>query len=242
MTIAELRGKISGTGINLSERMEDLLTSDVFSACRYVKPNILLIPFLRLAKDLNGRLLGDLLNEEIKGTQYRFWPNLRLSQPDLLICLEFVSGHFFIVLVESKYYSSKEQSAVEEEQLEVAEAPFDQLAREYIDLLSAHEFFHITESKIIGRALVYVTAHRLFPKDCLKESFAEILKLTQGTETIELFWTNWFELHPLLSQIKHASEQEDYVLEDLRLLLERKHLIYYRGIKLAHKIYEGGTK
>ncbi|GAI56473.1 unnamed protein product, partial [marine sediment metagenome] len=30
MTVAEIRGKISETGSNLSERMEDLLTSDVF--------------------------------------------------------------------------------------------------------------------------------------------------------------------------------------------------------------------
>ena len=30
MTVAEIHGKISETGVNLSERMEDLLTSDIF--------------------------------------------------------------------------------------------------------------------------------------------------------------------------------------------------------------------
>ena len=38
MTIAELHGKISRSGENLHDQMEDLLTSDVFSACKYVRP------------------------------------------------------------------------------------------------------------------------------------------------------------------------------------------------------------
>ena len=36
MTIAEIHGKISETGTNLSERMEDLLTSDIFGGMRYL--------------------------------------------------------------------------------------------------------------------------------------------------------------------------------------------------------------
>lgn len=35
MTIAEIRGKISEIGVNLSERMEYLLTSDTFGCMRY---------------------------------------------------------------------------------------------------------------------------------------------------------------------------------------------------------------
>ena len=54
MTIAELHRKISRTGANLHDQMEDLLTSDVFSACKYVRPAMLLLPFLRTAVDLNG--------------------------------------------------------------------------------------------------------------------------------------------------------------------------------------------
>ena len=43
MTIAEIHGKISRVGTNLHEKMEDLLTSDVFTACKYVKPETLLL-------------------------------------------------------------------------------------------------------------------------------------------------------------------------------------------------------
>lgn len=232
MTIAEVRGKISQTGQNLSERMENLLTSDVFSACRYVRPNILLIPFLQQAKDINGQALGSFLNEEVKGIQYLFWHRLHLSEPDVLIAIEFVSGHFFLVLIEAKYFSSKTGSVLGEEELEVAEAPVDQLAREYRDLSMAHKAFHIPGSKVVNRALVYVTAHRSFPKDCINESLVEIVRFNPRAETIRIFWTSWFELHPLISQTRDIGELERLVLDDLRLLLERKHLLHFKGFTL----------
>ena len=241
MTIAEIHGKISHTGQNLSERMEDLLTSDVFSACRYVKPEILLIPFLRQAKGLNGEILNSLLNEQIKGTKYLFWPRLHLSEPDVLIAIEFASGRFFLILIEAKYLSSKSSSALSEEELEVAETPVDQLAREYSDLLVAHESFHIPKSKVVGRALVYVTAHRCIPKGSLQESLTEIKRFTSIAESVNLFWTNWFELHPIASEAKNAGGLKNVILDDLRLLLERKGLVHFRGFSLdiIGKILEG---
>jgi hypothetical protein len=232
MTIAEVRGKISHTGQNLSERLEDLLTSDVFSACRYVRPNILLVPFLRQARGLNDQILGSFLNEQVKGTQYRFWPRLRLSEPDVLIAIESVSGGFFLVLIEAKYFSPKSSSVLGEEELEVAETPHDQLAREYTDLLGAHDAFGIPASKVTGKALVYVTLHRSFPRNSLEESLVEIVRFNPGAESINLFWTNWFELHPLVAQAKDTQELESVVLDDLRLLLERKCLLHFRGFKL----------
>lgn len=233
MTIAEIRGKISKTGQDLSERMEDLLTSDVFSACRYVRPKILLIPFLQRARDIDGQTLGSFLNEEVKGTQYLFWPRLRLSEPDVVIAIQFVSGRFFVVLIEAKYFSSKTTSALTGEDLEVAKAPTDQLAKEYMDLLAAHKAFHIPESKVVGRALVYATAHRSLPRDCMAESLADIARSNPAAKAIRLFWVNWFELHPLISQTRDASELERLVLSDLGLLIERKRLVHFRGFRLA---------
>lgn len=58
MTIAEIHGKISHTGSNLSDQMEDLLTSDVFSTRRYVRPETLLLPFLRGARTIDGIALA----------------------------------------------------------------------------------------------------------------------------------------------------------------------------------------
>jgi len=52
MSIAEIRGKISDTGSNLSERMEDLLTSDVFGCLRYLPSEVALLPFLSTARSI----------------------------------------------------------------------------------------------------------------------------------------------------------------------------------------------
>ncbi|TET41771.1 MAG: hypothetical protein E3J66_04840, partial [Dehalococcoidia bacterium] len=57
MTLAEIHGKISETGTNLSERMEDLLTSDIFGCMRYLPTQKALIPFLQTACSLHGNIL-----------------------------------------------------------------------------------------------------------------------------------------------------------------------------------------
>ena len=36
MTIAEIHGKLSSSGSNISDRLEDLLTADVFGCLRYL--------------------------------------------------------------------------------------------------------------------------------------------------------------------------------------------------------------
>jgi len=233
MTIAEIHGKISRTGENLSERMEDLLTSDIFSACRYVRPETLLLPFLHQAKGLNKEPLGRLLKEKVNRVQYLFWPRLPRSEPDVLIALELTSGHSFIVLVEAKYFSSKSSLALSKDELEVAETPQDQLAREYVDLLEdSHNIFRLPKSKILGTALIYITAHRSFPEDSISESLVEIKKFLLGKEDVNLFWTSWFELHPIVSRIKNPLDWEHPILDDLKQLLKRKRLIHFRGFSL----------
>lgn len=229
MTIAEIRGKISHTGENLSERLEDLLTSDVFSACCYVRPKTLLLPFLYQAKKLNDESLENLIEDNVARVRYLFWPRLKRSEPDVLIALEFTSGYFFLILIESKYFSQKSSSALSLEALEIAETPSDQLAREYLDLLDAHEAFNYQKSKILGRALIYITAHRSIPKDSLNESKIEIKKFLADKDKVNLFWTNWFELHPIISRARNIFEWEHPILDDLQQLLERKRLIHFKG-------------
>ena len=241
MTIAEIEGKISHTGQNLSERMEDLLTSDVFSACRYVRANTLLLPFLRRAKGLNNNTLEHVLKEAVKEAHYLFWHRLRKTEPDVLIAIEFSSGYFFLVLVEAKYFSSKSSSPWSEEELEEATAPRDQLAREYKELLDAHIVFHIPKSKVSGRALIYITVHRSIPIDSVEESLKEIGKLVSGEDDINIFWASWFELHPITSQVENTLDWERPIVDDLRRLLERKRLVHFRGFSLVmiNSISEG---
>jgi len=52
--IAEIYGKISSDGRNLSDQLEDKLTGDVFGALRYIDFRHGLFPLLRKAYFLSG--------------------------------------------------------------------------------------------------------------------------------------------------------------------------------------------
>ena len=121
---------------------------------------------------------------------------LERGEPDLLLCLHEWGGKHTLVMVEAKYYSAKSGGPLEMDELEVAKAPSDQLAREYFDLLDAHRHFGLQSEDIQYRCLIYLTVHCLLPKKALQESVAEISHFaTAGV--VNLFWARWFELQPL---------------------------------------------
>lgn len=239
MTIAEIHGKISHTGSNLSDRLEDLLTSDVFAACRYVRPELLLLPFLRGAKTADGISLATFLDAPIERAYYRFWPWLAACEPDVLIALEDSSRRFYLVLVEAKYFSAKSSSALDGEELELASAPSDQLAREYLALLDPVGSFHLPDhflrEHVCCHALVYVTAHRSMPKLAMHESIEEIAHFLPNHARFNLFWATWFDLHPILARA-NPMECERPILDDLRRLLVKKRLVRFSGFDSVHHV------
>jgi len=100
MTIAEIHGKISPEGTNLSERMEDLLTSDIFGCFRYLPPQEALLPFVNTARSFHGHLL--VLPGEIVEVHYSFCPwvevrGCRPCEPDVMIGLETKGRHLRLV-------------------------------------------------------------------------------------------------------------------------------------------------
>lgn len=74
--MAEIGGKIGRTGSNLNDQMEDLLTSEVFTACRYLRPETLLIPFLNQSINRDDSTLQILNAELISTVDYLFWSRL----------------------------------------------------------------------------------------------------------------------------------------------------------------------
>lgn len=230
MTIAELHGKISRTGANLHNQMEDLLTSDLFSTCKYVRPSTLLLPYLQTSVDLNGASICNYLSEDILNVEYRFWPMLERSEPDLLLCFHDQGGKPSLVMVEAKYLSAKSSVPLEREELDLALVPSDQLAREYLDIMDSHRYFGLQPSDIKFCCLVYLTAHRIIPKGALRESLDEISHFT-STSDINLFWTSWFKLYPLLEEKPDWLDWEKPIIKDLKLLLERKRLIMFPGFR-----------
>ena len=157
-------------------------------------------------------------------------------EPDVLISLRTEEDTYILILIEAKYLSAKSGSALSLEELEIAQAPRDQLAREYTDILQAHEALNLPAHKIIFRALVYITAERSFPDQALQESQREIEHFHPVDEPPTIYWTNWHALHPILSQVDLHKPWEIPILDDLRKLLERKGLVIFQGFSIPDRI------
>lgn len=229
MTIAEIHGKISSTGKNLHDQMEDLLTGNVFTVCKYVRPENFLIPFLKTAKTPKGETLDDFLPQNIKTVDYEFWPRLATCEPDVLIAIQDHEGKYALILIEAKYMSTKSSTAYDEKELEIAETPRDQLAREYADLNNAHEVFNINPKNIAHRHLIYLTANRSLPKKEIRESINEIIQLDNENDDPEIYWASWFNISTILKNQISLLEYEKPILDDLLRLLKKKNLIWFEG-------------
>lgn len=103
LMISEIKGKISASGSNLTDRLEDKLTGDFFGALRY-------LPFeeglkgmleeVRFANENQGNWLAFLNEQNGFNVEYKFWPQHIKGEIDLL--LEFED---FLVGIEVKYRS-----------------------------------------------------------------------------------------------------------------------------------------
>jgi hypothetical protein len=121
--LAEIHGKISSEGSNLSERLEDQLTANVFGTLRY-------IPFHKGLKHILTNVTFFSPNDkktfvsclhaqkdEFLGDAVKFWTKGEKSEIDVLLELSYLT-----IGIEVKYHSSLSSD--------------DQLEREAIDLLN----------------------------------------------------------------------------------------------------------
>jgi len=228
MTIAELRGKISSLGANVTDTSEDLLTSDVFGCLRYVPPECGLVQFLETARALSKDSFCT--TRPVIRAHWSFWPSLRFPsrtacEPDVVIGLESSKG-IHLVVIEAKYLSDK--SSYEDE----GERPNDQLARELdnLEVLEPGDLGWNTTKEVVGRSLVYVTQDASTPSTSLQESLREYRRKRNRIGTI--YWTSWRHLSTILEE-QNQSLDDEYqatVLNDIKLLLDRKKLTMFGGM------------
>ena len=230
MTIAEIRGKISHTGQNLSERMEDLLTSDIFGCMRYLPTQNALIPFLQTAHSLHGNILT--IPGEVTTVHWSFWPWLKSQgcipcEPDVIIGLETEENHVHLILIEAKYYSGL--SSEEDER----EEPNNQLARELdnLDAVSVTALGWDHQLDIASRKLLFITQDMGIPRGLLAKSLAEYT--CKRSKKGDIYWTSWRFLPSILERSleKGITQEDNAVLEDMLNLLDRKGLVTFQGIE-----------
>jgi hypothetical protein len=140
MYVAELKGKIPS---NL-EKMEDLLTSNVFSFFKYSKREIFL-------KILLEKLQIKVSNHALDKAEFIFWPSYEdKTEPDLVI----IVGDYYL-LFESKYFSDFAKETPKTEK---------QLIREAVGGLK--------ESKLLNKNFIYIAITADYNKK--PEKFREI--------------------------------------------------------------------
>ena len=230
MTVAEIRGKISETGTNLSERMEDLLTSDIFGCMRYLPAEKALVPFLHTARSFHGNTLT--VPAKVLRVHWSFWPWLKLAgripcEPDVVLGLETEENHVHLVFIEAKYYSGL--SSEEDERAE----PNDQLARELdnLDAVSCATLGWRTHLEIASRAPLFVTQDMGIPRDLLAKSLAEYTR--KRNKEGDIYWASWRFLPLILERSleKETVPENRAVLEDMLALLLRKELRMFGGVE-----------
>lgn len=96
---AELHNKISSTGSNLNDRLEDQLTGDVFGTLTYIPFEKGLLKLLLSTKEIKD-ISTFINNLNWQNTKIIFWKRFEGCEPDILLVSEST-----VILIEVKYKS-----------------------------------------------------------------------------------------------------------------------------------------
>lgn len=196
MYLAELHGKLSSR----VERMEDVLTSNVFSFFKYSNRDIFLKKYL-------NKLGFNVSIREAEEAEFRFWPVFEDgTEPDLVI----IVGNYYL-LVEAKYFSGFGKKT---------ETTDDQLIREInggqLEAFSYGKEFH----------LIAITADYYFKKykfEVIPQKYRPHFKWTNW-QSVSSFLDSILSSNPNIK-----GSLRDFCL-DLYDLLDKKHLRSFQNI------------
>lgn len=229
--IAEIYGKLSSTGSNLSDRLEDQLTGDTFGALRYIAPEFGIIPVLTTSYFLaeNGKRQHLDLTAPT-ALQVRFWPWLIEVEPDLLLELMEAAAKPCAIIIEVKYgsglSSDDSQNLSETKTLSCSEGT-DTTNQQRDDLAPSRNQL-IRQMRSLAKAypnhrriLVYLTKDILFPQDLFCR--VRMRASEDGLAHTELYWLSWHDVPGSLeAKYLSLSPRDKIVVDDLLALFRRK--------------------
>ena len=125
-----------------------------------------------------------------------------MGNTNLSVAIRDKSGELHLVMVEPKYFSGKSSAALDEDDVELAMAPSDQLAAEYEDLLTLERQLRLGRIAVKSRTLFYVTAHRSIPVHSFRRIRPPIQRFHPDLPAGPVYWTNWFALLPVISGLR----------------------------------------
>lgn len=215
--ISEIRGKISQTGINLSDRLEDKLTGDFFGTLRYLpfEDGIKVVLSQAHFADIEEReQWNDLLSIE-KGytANYNFWPHHSKGEIDLLIELKNT-----LIGIEVKYLSGISSEDDPTKDINNYSESAHQLSR-YSDMLE----------QLKGHRKAFLIF--LSPYTIQRKLQQDLYKAYDISPNVSLGFVNWEDIHSAMINFRNSinSEIQQLIFEDIEQLLRVKQLIRFRG-------------
>ncbi len=218
--IADIYGKISKSGSNLSETLEDKLTGDIFGAFRYISANMLLIPFFRKAYWINPKTnKKETLYLDFSGEpKMIFWPRKYAGiEPDIEILFNQQTKMF----VEVKYKSGLSGDDNINEITDINNSN-NQLIRQ-IRVLSRDTFYN-------QKILVYLTEDGSYPYEIM-DRVSTITLNGNVLSKVRIYWLSWHNLTSIAQNLLHINLSicKRRLVEDIVMYCQRKsfHLYEY---------------
>lgn len=225
--IAEISGKISSKGTNLSDRLEDNLTGDVFGALRYIPYSEGFEKILKKRRVVTPtRFSDDMLRiDQDQLDKYdayiEFWPRDKDSELDVII-----TTSRLIIGIEVKY-----RSGISSDDL-IDKKPEDsnhQLIREMRSLISRSG-----EHK--KAALIFVA-----PEPESREVVSKLVDERRVHQNVELSYLSWETILDILDEIRLDDDRLQVILDDICSLLSKKDfsrfLKFETGPKVEDELY-----
>ncbi len=216
--IAEVNGKISRTGSNLSDRLEDKLTGDVFGSLRYLPFQEGIAPILCAARvpELSAMLEHCGLVEWANCIS--FWPYDQEGELDALIQTEEL-----VIGIEVKYRSGlSSDDGIENmgnDEEENDEESCNQLARESRILRSRAGTTRLP-------VLIFIAEDASCSSVC-----RDVLRRNILAQGVRLGFISWQEILQVLERQKNQDPFRACILQDVIALLKRKGFERFSGFE-----------
>jgi hypothetical protein len=218
--LAEIHHKIAKNGSNLSERLEDNLTSDFFGTIRYL-PFELGMQEVLLTVEFDDHQLKSYWSESIYllrdyPFRYHFWHKIGPDEIDLLLISDDL-----VIGIEVKLYSglSSEDEDIDPER--DYETSKNQLAR-YSAMMEKN--FKNTKDKY----LLFVAPYQTMSSVKVRMQNVSII-----SPDVQLGFMNWQDIHQRLDSLTSTNKSAQLILTDLRNLLKAKELVHFHGFQSA---------
>lgn len=228
MVIAEIKGKISCSGSNLNDRLEDDLTGNVFGTLRYMSFNYGIKQILM--QGIYPKNLANIIEniDEEEWSQFiKFWPYDKEGEMDVLI-----DFNDTIIGIEVKYLSGlSSDDDVNNNSSDSNEAGTSEVNDESINQLSR-------ESRIISRLGSNKKKILIFIAD--GESCSEVYKDVKSRgiieNDVELAYISWQSFLHGVKELKVENGYEKVIVSDLKDLLIKKGFESFKDFIIEDKV------